>query len=1101
MESNIKYDKTNEVFADVNKGVSTITDNLIHESGRLQLNTYQAFITNVMNPRSDLRALLLVHMTGTGKTITALSTATEYVRQHRENSKTVSSIVVLGFTKDIFKKELLSHPEFSFVSMDEVKSLKSLEKYSLDSAAMNEQYLLKKRKYLRRITRKEVHGIYEFYGYREFANKIINIEDLQRLVKDNNQSDDGLLDINSKVIKSWIESGKVRINTEFIRRFARSLFICDEVHNLYKHDELNTYGLAIYYTIQYFYETLPENDMDYASVRLLLLSATPLTSSATEALPLIALLTGKAYTVDKVFVNKDGVDQLTSAGSSLIRQSLYGRISYIMDDNPKEYPSSSFEGETITGINYLRFIQTHPIKFQLNGIKKWTTKDSSPSIDRGSNMIKDIILPATNDQPDGVVFSRHINELSNLSENEAVYKGDDGIMSSNLFIYNNLVQYSCKYATLIKMCLSMKGKEHGKIFIYHPFVQGSGTDMIVSILLANGFIMYGEQPQRDSICMNCDVKYGSHKNKDHEFCSVQFIYINGTIAKSTVASRLDAYNSVQNVYGERVKIIVGSKAMRESHTLKTCRHVFITHEPSSLSEMIQIIGRAVRKHVHSDLPPEMRMVKIHILTTCLDAIATAQSQSAINEELSYRYKVLQYEQINFIERIMYDVSIDYLINFRFKLRETPPLLGSAYPLNNELYTEYENDMRSIYENLRKGYSLTGIHTTRFNVFYFEGEVRLVIHIIKRIVMDHQPVIKISQLRDMIREPPFHVEYNTKLISDESISCAIYKVTFKSDQLRIVSSNVSVSMVDSLYDQSPKILDRYGNEYYIICEGDPLCLDSYLIRKDAYSLMDSESTIINSFRQRYTINLDVKIDLKELSDKWSTMIDVTEIINDIKTQWPSTTVTDKTLSKLPINVHAQVAEWAIQTAAEYVFKNKKISLFDMVRYIIEYYQSRGFIFTIADLHDTILQSKYKKYNTISSSSWFSKTTKPSLSAFPIAHFIDDSIKIYQPDETAWLQLNSVKPNDNVKYLYDFYIYEEKNGMSIVHKVKFLNDEKSKGITMAFLQRPDLIDIAKKLKVKFIESDKKQDIINGIIESAKAIQQKQNPKRIFYRLIDI
>jgi hypothetical protein len=58
------------------------TDNLIHESGRLQLNTYQAFVRNAMNPMSDLRFLLLVHMTGTGKIITVLATATEYIRQY-----------------------------------------------------------------------------------------------------------------------------------------------------------------------------------------------------------------------------------------------------------------------------------------------------------------------------------------------------------------------------------------------------------------------------------------------------------------------------------------------------------------------------------------------------------------------------------------------------------------------------------------------------------------------------------------------------------------------------------------------------------------------------------------------------------------------------------------------------------------------------------------------------------------------------------------------------------------------------------------------------------------------------------------------------------
>ncbi len=64
----IELDKSFAVFGDANVGYdsnynSEITDNLIHESGRLQLNTYQSFIANLMNPQSDINSLLLMHMT------------------------------------------------------------------------------------------------------------------------------------------------------------------------------------------------------------------------------------------------------------------------------------------------------------------------------------------------------------------------------------------------------------------------------------------------------------------------------------------------------------------------------------------------------------------------------------------------------------------------------------------------------------------------------------------------------------------------------------------------------------------------------------------------------------------------------------------------------------------------------------------------------------------------------------------------------------------------------------------------------------------------------------------------------------------------------
>lgn len=107
------------------------------------------------------------------------------------------------------------------------------------------------------------------------------------------------------------------------------------------------YGLAIQIVFDYFHKTLPANDIDYGCIRSLMLSATPLTSSALEISPLISLLSGEELNQSNLFKTVNGVDQLTSLGMSTIRKSLAGTISYTMDDNPKEYPSSSFAGEKI----------------------------------------------------------------------------------------------------------------------------------------------------------------------------------------------------------------------------------------------------------------------------------------------------------------------------------------------------------------------------------------------------------------------------------------------------------------------------------------------------------------------------------------------------------------------------------------------------------------------------------------------------------------------------------------------------------------------------------------------------------------------------------
>lgn len=1098
----MEYDKSFAIFSATSLGTTSLneTDNLIHESGRLQLNTYQAFVSNMMNPRSDLRSLMLMHKTGTGKTISALATATEYVRQHQPqvNEQSVSSIVVLGFTKDIFKKELLKHPEFLFVSFDEATELKELEQKMHDSETIAEEYQNKRKRYQRRLFRKEVKGIYQFYGYRQFANRIINMDDLQGMIKKENGKDMNEDSIDAKLTLKWIKDGKVRINTNFIRSLAHSFFICDEVHNLYKNDNLNTYGIAVKLVFDYYYKTLTAGDIDHASVRSLLLSATPLTSSALEVIPIISLLTGDDVQYQDLFKTVSGIDELTPAGSAKIRNLVSGRISYIMDDNPREYPSSSFVGDKISGVEYLRFIRTKPVGHQLKCLEHWT--DRAQLIDeRGSNMVKDIAMPATKEYPYGVIFSKSISDLADLPAQVAVRKGASGYLTSNIFKLANLKSYSSKYAKLVEMCLAMKGKDHGKLFLFHPFVQGSGTDLIISILVANGFILHGDNPTNDSVCMNCNLKYGSHKG-DHEFVPLVLTFINGNLSKPAVASRLATYNAENNKFGERVKIVVGSKAMRESHTLIACRHVVILHEPSSISEMIQIIGRAVRKYVHAILPSGMRSVSIHVITTNVSSVKNISNDTAANEEWSYRMKVLQYKQIDRIDRIMYDVSIDYLINFRFKLNETPPLLGEAFPLDQDRFAKYEKVLTKTYADLRNGTAARGIHTNRFNVFYFEGEVKTTAIIIKRLLLDFQPVITIRQLKQEIRNPPFHVEYNTQLISDEAIAVAVNNLVFEAYDLRVIRPPSDLSLVDSLYNQTPTIIDAAGVHYKILCIGHPLCLDSILLKRSLVAIVENDNSIIDSYRQIHVKPTNVIVDLQQLSNNWSDVIDTADMISELKDV--ELTRFDSITNGYSNQTHQRLAEWAIENAIKHAMFRENVPQLDLVKKVIQYYASKRLIITVSQLATTRAAEKYKSIKIGTGSPWYSTLSKPSLSNLPIGHMIVSLVRLYDMKDRTWMEIASIGNGVQNKHPYGFYIYEEriKNSLNVVVKIRFETDKKT-GITMVFLQKPEIEKVAKALKANIKDMPAKSQMIDSIEKAAGLIQTSIFPKRLIYRLVDL
>jgi hypothetical protein len=909
-------------------------------------------------------------------------------------------------------------------------------------------------------------------------------------------------DFDTMLVKKWIASGDVRIDTDFIRTLARSLIICDEIHNIYTGAMMNSYGMAVQIVFEYFFKTLKPGDADYASIRSLLLSATPLTSSVAEIIPIVTLVTGEELKQSDLFKQVDGIDQLTKSGISKIRQSISGRVSYIMDDNPKEYPSSSFAGSTIKNINFLRFIRCSPVGHQRNSFKRWADRGDVDE-DRGTNTIKDITFPATKDFPDGIFFSKYISELATLPVADSVQINPSGFLSSNIFHLDRLGQYSCKYEKLVRMCTEMKGTEHGKIFIYHPFIKGAGVQLICSILIANGFVCNGDQPVDNSICMKCDHVYRSHPN-DHTFTPVQFVYATGALNKFVFASRLTAYNSDSNTLGEKVKIVIGSKAMREGHTLKACRHVIVTHEPSSISEMIQIIGRAVRKKVHALLPANMRSVQIHILTTNISSIKFKEVDSGFDEEYAYYLKVLQFTQINRVERIMYDVSLDYLINFRFKLRETPKMLGDAYSLDWTRHNSYEKSLNKAYQETRNGIAPSGIHTNRFNVMHFESEVRLVSLIIKRILLDHYVIIKISNLKNIIRSPPFHVEYNTKLISDESIAASINSLCFRRDMLRVISLSETNTLADTLFDKSSNLIDRDGRNYRIICIGHPLCLEAYLTKRLVSAIGDGDNSIIDVFRKPFVPDIGAPIDLKDLVGKWSSTISVDEILTDIKQKLSAKGVSpDSTITKLPLDTHIKLAEWLIEIACSLVIKKSRVASDDMniAKYLYNYYRAMRMLIIVSDLKQTRVYDRLGQYDFDNGTSWYGNT--PSGATLPIGHIIDSTVKIFQPSDRTWGDVQSIGQGIAEVHPYGFYIFEERipNTLTIVTKVRYVDDKKSKGIIMMFCPKDDLEKITKALKIKSIDLKHKGNIVRAIESAAWKIQLSLYPKRVIYRLIDL
>lgn len=1118
--SNVNLDKRFLVYGDSNQSDNNDwTEEIIQKSGRIQLNTYQSFVVNLMNPQSDLRSLLLVHMTGTGKTITALATATEYVKQYESSqiNNSVGSIIVLGFTKDIFKKELLAHPEMGYVNMDEAKELENLKQASLNSSDLYDRYKLLRNQLARRLTNKNVKGIYQFYGYRQFLLKLISFNDLKKNMAKNNIS--RVDNISDEQISTWIIEKKVNLDTAFIGSCARSLIICDECHNLYLGDSLNSYGLAVSLLYKYFYNDLTDNHPDYKSVKGLFLSATPLTTSSQNIIPIMHLLTGDQYKAKDIFNSVNGVPLLTTNGEKIVKNIMANKVSFIMDDNPKEYPSQQFVGSTIKfdkKIPYLKFIRTIASPYQCQTYESYI-KNGNKTID-GNLMIKDISYPPTSETLSGTFYSQSLKYLSDLKDDYRVKKGEDGTWESKLYHINDtrmknalngtdkpwkiddkhLDYYSSKFSELIEILVKMRSTDNGKIFIYHPLVQYNGVDLLYSILRSNGFVFYGERASDNSICMKCSKRLFEHGN-DHKFTQVAFTLMTGSLSNSVKDSRMKIYNDPSNLNGEVVKIMIGSKAMREGHTLIACRHIMIVHEPSSISEMIQILGRAVRKNVHNALPLEKRTVEIRILTTSYEG--KNYPQNASMEEYSYYLKSIEYQQIDRINHILYNSSIDYLINFRFKMKEAPPIIGESYTLDKTVFDPYMKNISSFRQQTRNGTSLTGIHTNMFNLFSFNSEVQLVIMIIKRIMLAYQTIIDIGNLTELIRNPPFDIEYDTQLISLESIAVAINKIIFKPAHLRIINTstitNSNSTIAKNLFDQNSIIVDVLKDgipiEYRLVATDDNLCNSTMIIKTKLGSLLENDFSVLENYRKTYSVNRIGKINLRDLYEKKSSMISTDDIIDDFYEAHQSKKITFLIKSQ-QMQVLGLIAEWIIDNDVNTIIHNKSSiasKYKPLCKWLKEYFIDKKLIYKITDLKHTKIYERLKKYDT----SKFSETY--------VSHMINDDVRILLPSTTTWIQLQNISMGLS-SHVYDFYLFEERivNKTTIVLKYKSIKEKNSRGMAMKFMQQSDIINVAKKLGLILdIKNKDKEQLCNEIENAAWKIQNKIYPKRVIYKRFEI
>ena len=879
-------------------------DSIIKDNNKMILNNYQKFITNFINPNTKYNALLLIHSTGVGKTITSISTAINFINIYKEekNKRSVENensgmVYIIGFTKNIFKKELLSRPEFGIITKEELVNMNNLKKqiakYNLekDIATLKELNI----RYSIRLKSKKGNGYFKFIGYKKLVNNLIRKIDLNYKLQ--------ISDIKTEEeLQTYIDKKIIEVNYSFIEIFNKSLIICDEIHNVYNSSNINNWGMCLKLIFNHYKQS--------KAIRVLLLSATPINNKPIEILSLLELLNYDIQINKKDLFDKN--NNITENGKSIIKKYIIGKISYLKDMNLELYPSKDIIGETIPGVDFLKFIKCPMSDLHFKTYKKLSEEyiankniitdvdindteehveyedilnitDSLAhykiNLESNNRYLNDFVIPDPDNSTSIYSKSKYgiytkIDITKKISNATRKWKTDNDIdiikddkllyntLTGNFLSHENIKKYSTKYYKMLTIIKNIILENKGKIFIYHNFVQVSGVNFIGEVLKSNGILEQNEVPVKFSRCGICyDFKHNHNDSKKntHEFIPIRFILISSLLNKNTIEKKIELFNLNSNLNGEEIRIIIGSQAIKESYDLKAVQNLIMVHQPVNISTIIQIFGRAIRKNSHINLSSDKRNVNIYILVSSMPSYIQDKYKSYIYtfEEMKYKYKINIYKVIKKINNIFVENAIDFDINYNINF---PLTEADEKKNNNDLYSiDYISRKKLIKIDYHK------LNDNTFNTYYYQDEINRCKYIIKRLFIEYSNIWTYKDLFDNVKKPYFKTQYNTELISENSFILALDFLIYKKSNINIVSKNEEIksALINNLFNNDEKYIydiDNdiniiiYVNKYYMLIK-----LEDYNSSKNLYDNINIDYDILYRTHQKIENN---EIDINE-----------------------------------------------------------------------------------------------------------------------------------------------------------------------------------------------------------------------------------------------
>ena len=173
--------------------------------------------------------------------------------------------------------------------------------------------------------------------------------------------------------------------------------------------------------------------------------------------------------------------------------------------------------------------------------------------------------------------------------------------NKSLMIDNELKYLSPKFYQIMnnmKKFKSQEGNSKGKILFYSDFRSDAGSEAFELVLKSNGYEKFDtKNPQKTK--------------------GLRYTFITGSEGQDERRISRDAFNTVENKFGEYIQIMIISSAGAEGISLKCVRQVHVLEPYWNYVRIDQVFGRAIRMKSHLDLDEDQRDVEQYLYISSL----------------------------------------------------------------------------------------------------------------------------------------------------------------------------------------------------------------------------------------------------------------------------------------------------------------------------------------------------------------------------------------------------------------------------------------------------------------------------------------------------